>query len=301
LIGGGLAVALATLGAWVLAGAALRPVERMRRKAAALSGDDPAGRLPVPSTRDEISSLATTINGLLERIQQANTRQREFVADASHELRTPLAVLTTELELARRPGRTRDELAVSIRHASTEMQRLQHLADELLFLARHDDDPTRPADDATGLVEVVEEAVARRRRTVASGDVTLTVRVVADGLDDPLVDRTSFRRAVENLVDNASRYAPDGTAIDVVVVQADDEVVVSVLDEGPGFPPDFVAHAFERFRRTDDARAHSDGGAGLGLAIVQAVAHRHHGIATAENRPGGGAAVCVRIPIEARV
>jgi two-component system OmpR family sensor kinase len=296
LVGSALAVVLAGVGAWFLAGAALGPVERMRRQASLISEHDPAGRLPVPGTRDEISSLAATINDLLARLQDAMARQRAFVADASHELRTPLAVLSTELELAGRPGRTYAELVDSLQHATAETQRLRHLADELLFLARHDDDPGRRADDAAPLLPVVQEAVASRRVEAVGRDVDLRLRASCVDLPVVTVDRASFRRAVDNVIENALRFAPTGSTVVVDVAAEDDEVVVTVLDEGVGFPPDFVTHAFERFRRADDARARADGGAGLGLAIVEAVAERHRGRAVAVNRPEGGAAVSLHLP-----
>jgi two-component system OmpR family sensor kinase len=296
-IGGACAVVFAAVGAWFLAGAALRPVERMRRKASEISEREPAGTLPVPRTHDEISALATTMNDVLARLHDAIARQRAFVADASHELRTPLAVLSTELELAARPGRTHAELVDSIHHAGAEAQRLRHLADELLFLARHDDDPRRRADDAVPLLPVLEEAVASRRTDADRRGVDLELRMSRVELPSVTVDRASFRRAVDNVIENALRFAPAGSCVAVNVAGDDEEVVVTVLDDGVGFAPEFVTHAFERFRRADGARTSADGGAGLGLAIVQAVAERHHGHADAANRPEGGAAVSLHLPL----
>jgi two-component system OmpR family sensor kinase len=134
----GVVVLLASLGAWLLAGAALRPVERLRAAVAAVPPDQP-GRVPqVPETRDALAALARTMNQLLGRISQALERERRLIADASHELRSPLTVLRTELELASHPGRSQAELAESVSHAAAEADRVARLADDLLFLARTD-------------------------------------------------------------------------------------------------------------------------------------------------------------------
>src|SRR5690242_1455848 len=146
-IGGVVFVAIAALGAYWLARAALSPVERLRQQVAAVSGRDEGSAVEVPGTGDEIAALAGTMNELLGRLQGALARQRAFVADASHELRTPLAVLRGELELAARPGRSRDDLAAAVRNAAAEAERLSQLTDDLLLLARSDEDrlSLRPA------------------------------------------------------------------------------------------------------------------------------------------------------------
>lgn len=294
LVGGALTVLTVAAGAWLLAGLALRPVERMRRRAAAISERDLQSRLPVPSTHDEIAELGHTMNALLERLQLALTRQRAFVADASHELRTPLAILRTELELAARPGRAPAELRVAIAQAGAETQRLAHLADELLFLAKCDETDTRPLQELQPLHPLLERAGegARSQATPAGVDVTL------DAPPDltATVNGDDLRRAVDNLLSNAVRHSPPGTAVELAAEQSDGYVTITVSDRGPGFPPEFLAHAFERFRRADSARGRDGGGSGLGLAIVRAVARSHGGDAHAANRPDGGALVAIRIP-----
>jgi two-component system, OmpR family, sensor kinase len=293
LVGGAFAVVATGVGAWLLAAAALRPVERMRREAADISEHDRTSRLEVPSTRDEIAALGITMNELLARLQGALSRERAFVADAGHELRTPLALLSTELELARRSTRTQEELRESIVHAGSATERLERLVDELLFLAREQQSPV-VGEEPVPVVMVVEQSVAAFRGAAEVADVTLAVHV--DQSVELLAVPSSCRRVLDNLVDNALRYAPAGSTIEVRVRHVDHEVEIEVLDRGPGFPPGFLPHAFERFRRADDARSRDSGGAGLGLAIVRSVAERAGGSATAGNRSGGGAAVGVRLP-----
>ena len=179
IIGGAAAVALAAIGGWVLATAALRPVEHMRRRAASISAHDPTARLPVPATRDEVASLAETMNELLGRLQGALQRQREFVADAGHELRTPLAILQTELELAQRGGRTPEELQEAIAHAAIETDRLARMADELLFLARGDSDRLTARREPVDLDALFASVLRGYDATARESDVSLQQDVPA--------------------------------------------------------------------------------------------------------------------------
>ena len=294
LIAGGVFAAAAGLGSYGLARAALSPVERLRREVAALSERDQASEIQVPRTRDEIAALAATMNQLLGRLRLALARQRALVADASHELRTPFAVLSGELELASRPGRSREELEGAVAHASEEAARLARITEQLLFLARADEDmisPRRqPTDIGRLLTSSAEQAASRARQAGISYNVQTPSGLVAN------VDPDRIREAVDNLVDNALRFAPSGTSIVLAARAAGDTLIVEVRDDGPGFPAEFLPHAFERFARPDSGRARSDGGAGLGLAIVSAIAHAHRGRASASNSPGGGAVVTLELP-----
>jgi two-component system, OmpR family, sensor kinase len=293
-VGGAAFVAVAGLGAYGLARAALSPVERLRRQVAAISGRGEASSIEVPSTRDEIAALAGTMNDLLGRLHHALARQRAFTADASHELRTPLAVLRGELELAARPGRSREDLAAAVRSAASEAERLTRLTDDLLLLARSDEDrlSLRPGPtDIRRLLVASAELAASRLAAVG-----VTCRVDAEPGTFACLDAGRIRQAVDNLVDNALRFAPGGSVI-VLAARADGtDLDLEVRDDGPGFPAGFLPHAFERFRRPDSGRSRDDGGAGLGLAIVRAIVAAHGGVATASNGPGGGAVVRLRLP-----
>lgn len=293
-VGGLVAVAVAGFGAYWLARMALRPVERMRHEVAALSERDQEATIDVPATRDEIAALATTLNEILLRLQRALARQRAFVADAGHELRTPFAVLQAELELASKPGRSHDELTEAIHSATAESARLARLANDLLLLARSDEDQLalqRADADIAALFDRSVERVGSR-----SEEIGVRCRVdVVPGLRVH-VDPDRMRQVIDNLVDNALHFAPRGTEIVLSARPAGVDLVVEVADSGPGFPDDFLPHAFERFRRPDLDRARSAGGTGLGLAIVQAVVVAHDGRAVARNRPEGGAVVTLEMP-----
>jgi two-component system, OmpR family, sensor kinase len=294
LIGGAAFVIVAGLGAYWLARAALAPVERLRREAAALSDRDTEATLRVPGTHDEIAALAGTMNGLLMRLRGALARQRAFVADASHELRTPFAVLHGELELAGRAGRSKEELSAAVASAAEEASRLTRITDDLLLLAKGDEDRLSLRLERTDITSLLARSAERAGARAAAAGVACQVSAAA-GLS-AVVDAGRMRQAVDNLVDNALRFAPRGTEVVISAEIAGPSLVIEVRDAGPGFPPEFLPHAFERFRRPDHGRARSAGGAGLGLAIVQAIAVAHGGRAVAGNRPDGGAEVRLEVP-----
>jgi hypothetical protein len=294
LAGGAIFVLVAGIGAYWLARAALAPVERLRREVAALSERDTRTTVAVPGTHDEIAALAGTMNDLLVRLRGALARQRAFAADASHELRTPFAVLQGELELAGRPGRSKEELIAAVASAAEEASRLTRITDDLLLLARGDEDKLALQFGRTDVAALLARSAeqASTRATTAG----VTCRVAAAGGLAAVVDAGRIRQAVDNLVANALRFAPSGTEVAISAKITGGSLVIEVCDSGPGFPPEFLPHAFERFGRPGQGRARSTGGAGLGLAIVEAIALAHGGRAEAGNRAGGGAVVRLVIP-----
>ncbi|HSD02809.1 MAG TPA: ATP-binding protein [Gaiellales bacterium] len=289
LIAGPIALLVATSAGYLLAGLSLRPVDSMRRRAASISAERPGERLPVPHTRDELERLGHTLNQMLDRLEEALVTERSFVADAGHELRTPLALLRTELELALRHSGSAEELREAVRRSSQEVDRLAQLAEDLLLLARsHGGDvPLRvePLDVADLLTSVASRFEWRAQ---AAGRPIVTEQ--PDGLRLQ-GDQLRLEQALGNLVDNALRYG-EGT-VRVSARPASAMVELHVTDEGGGFPPDFLARAFERFSRHDHARTR--GGAGLGLAIVRAIAEAHGGSAHAGGS-GTGADVWLTVP-----
>jgi signal transduction histidine kinase len=294
LIGGVAFVLAGGIGAYWLARSALAPVERLRREVAALSERDSGATLHVPGTHDEIAALARTMNGLLVRLRRALARQRAFVADASHELRTPFAVLRGELELAGRPGRSKEELRAAVASAAEEADRLTRLTDDLLLLARGDEDKLSLQLERADIASLLAASAERARARAEAVGVTCHVSA-APGLT-AVIDAGRVRQAVDNLVDNALRFAPRDTQLVLWAEIAGPSLVIEVRDSGPGFPPEFLPYAFERFRRPDQGRSRNAGGAGLGLAIVQAIALAHGGEAMVSNRPEGGATVRLELP-----
>ena len=285
-----LLLALSVLG-WILAGAALRPVEELRSEASAISTSEPDRRLPVPQTGDELQRLAETLNGMLDRLHAALDRERRFVDEASHELRTPLGILKAEVDLALKEPRSRDELEAALRSIAQETERLRRLTQDLLVLARSDRGRLPVHRHDVDVSEIVERVVAEFEDRARAGGVSL--RASGSGVR-ARVDGDRLRQAVENLVDNAVRHAGRGGAVDVRADLDGDRLRVVVSDSGPGFPTDLLDRVFEPFARADDDREAE--GAGLGLAIVRAVAEAHGGSATARNREDGGASVSLDLP-----
>jgi two-component system OmpR family sensor kinase len=283
-----LALLLASLAGYALAAAALRPVEAMRRRAAAVSAVSP-GRLPVPPSGDEISRLATTLNEMLARLEAAFEHERRFVADASHELRTPLALLRAEIEVALRRPRSAAELETTLRSAGEETERLSRLAEDLMLMARADRGPL-PLRRETVAAESVFAAVAGRF-AAAGGEAVGSIHVEET---DALVEADADRlvQAVANLVDNSLAHGAGPVVL--FAVERPDTVELHVADSGEGFDDEFLPRAFDRFSRADEARGR--GGTGLGLSIVELIAAAHGGRAGAANRPEGGADVWVAIP-----
>ncbi len=285
-----LALLVSSVIGYLVAGAALRPVEAMRRRAAEISADTPERRLPLPRADDEISRLGETLNEMLERLDAGLARERRFVADASHELRTPLASLQTELELAARRPRSPAELETALHSAGEEVERLVSLAEDLLVFARSDEGSLAARAEPINVRELLGE-VARRQNAHA----TSAARTIDVSAPDHLVlvgDRRRLEQALENLVDNALRHGAGTVRMNASA--ANGVVVLAVSDDGTGFAPDFLPHAFERFSRPDAAR--SGGGAGLGMAIADAIARAHEGTAHAANATGCGAHVWLELP-----
>jgi signal transduction histidine kinase len=272
-VGGPIAVLLASLAGYLLAGIGLRPVEAMRSRAERVSLGGADERLPLPEANDEIRRLGLTLNEMLARLRASFERERRFVADASHELRTPLAVLKTELEAALR-GSVDDDAREGLRAALDEIDHLAQLADDLLLLAHAGEGRLRVQPEDVDVRELLERSCERfadrarehGREIVVDAPPGLRARL------DPL----RMRQALGNLVDNALRHG-EGR----IVLRAG-ETWIEVSDEGPGFPADVREHAFERFARGSAGRT---GGSGLGLAIVRAIAEAHGG--GAEIAPGG--------------
>jgi two-component system, OmpR family, sensor kinase len=293
-IGAPLALLLASGLGYLLAGRALAPVEAMRRRAAEISAAEPEQRLPVPEADDEISRLGETLNKMLGRLEAGLARERAFVDDASHELRTPLSLHKTELELALRYGKDVEQLRAAIRSAIEEVDRLIQLAEDLLVVARSEQGKLALDLGRVGLPHLLE-GVSRRFDGRAEASERALVVEAPQGLQVE-GDRIRLEQALTNLVDNALRHG--GGEVIVSAAQADGTVELHVRDAGPGFPPEFIDRAFERFSRADSAR--SRGGSGLGLAIVEAIARAHRGRARVANRPGGGADVWIELPADAR-
>jgi two-component system, OmpR family, sensor kinase len=287
-IGGPILLILTCVAGYALAAFALAPVERMRGRAAQISGST-HDRLPLPRSHDELSRLGETLNQMLSRLEDAINRERIFVANAGHELRTPLAILKLEIEVMLSEDLTQAELERRLRSAGEEVDRLSKLADDLLAIARADQGRL-PVEKRPVPVGKLLSAVTNRIAAAERGARIITADPAGD-LEIP-ADADQLEHALTNMVTNAMRYGEG--PVRLAATERNGRVELHVLDEGPGFAPGFLPMAFERFSRADPAR--SRGGAGLGLSIARLIAEAHGGTADAANRPGGGADVWVSLP-----
>jgi signal transduction histidine kinase len=269
---------------WTAMGRTLRPIEQIRAQVEHLSAHTLDQRVPVPATDDEVARLADTMNSMLARLEAASMRQREFVSDASHELRSPVASIRTELEvaLAHPTASSLEDVATGV---LGETSRIERLVDDLLLLARIDEDAA-PAAETVDVGRLIRQAAARLVNVAI--DVHVADGVLVTGSEGELAS------VVRNLLDNAARHAV--SSVVVAATTRDDTVVITVDDDGPGIPPADRKRIFERFARLERARSRADGGVGLGLAIVDRVVRHHNGSVEVADSPAAGASFRVMLP-----
>lgn len=267
LVGGPIALAMASLLGYLVSGAGLKPIERMREQAATISARSSSERLPLPVANDEVRRLGITLNAMLDRLDGALQRERRFVAEASHELRTPLALLRTELDLALDRPRTPDELTLAVESAREETARLISLANDLLSLAGADSSYRSLQRSRIDVGSLLSAVVVRFRPTAQMADRSITSYVEAPIAID--ADRARLEQVISNLVDNALRHGRGDISVTASATSTG-QVTIDVADEGPGIPEDLIARSGELFN-------HEATGRGLGLAIVRAIVEAHGG------------------------
>jgi heavy metal sensor kinase len=290
------AIVIAALTGYLLAGRALQPVADITRLAGQIDGDDLAARLSLDLPNDELRRLASTFDSMLNRIDLAFQRQRQFTGDAAHELRTPLALMRSQIDLALTQADTPLEFREALTALDGDVARMTSLVGMLLSLARADAGQLAPNRDSVDLADLARdvaeqlEPIARENGIAITTDLApVTVSVDADMVIQVLV----------NLIDNAITNTPPGGTITVRVAPGDAATaVVAVSDTGVGIPPEHLPRIFDRFYRIDTGRARSRGGIGLGLAICQAIAHAHDGNLSAHTENGHGSTFTLTIPIE---
>jgi two-component system, OmpR family, sensor kinase len=297
-VAGVVLLGLLAAGAWFILRRGLRPLEHMATSARSITAGDLSQRVEPSDTKTEVGQLGLALNTMLEEIEEAfrereetEQRLRQFLADASHELRTPLTSIQGFAELFRL-GADQDhvDLAITMRRIEEESARMKTLVNDLLVLARLDE--TRPVerapvDLAVLAADACSDAVAAEPTRPVSLDAPAPV--VVEG------DRDHLRQAIANLVTNALKHTPQGTPIEVSAERRNGHALVSVRDHGAGLDTEALHHAFDRFWQADHARTGT--GAGLGLAIVAAIAHEHGGSVQVVNPPDGGARFTIELPL----
>ena len=289
-----LLAAVGSVGAFMM-GRVFGAVDDVVRKVRRIGDGNLAERLPHPGTRDEIGRLVDTLNEMLARLERSFEAQRHFTADASHELRSPLSRLRAELEVTLRRPRNATEYVDSLRSCLVEVERMTQLVDELLMLARLDASQERVPVDGVVLNAITEEAM-RRLESVAQARHVELVLDPSPTVTAP-VKRGHMHLVLTNLLDNAVKFSPAGGRVTIQLASDGPDAVVSVSDDGPGIDAEDLPRLFERFFRGGGARSGEVDGAGLGLAVSQAIVKAYGGCIEASQRSAGGACFAVRLPL----
>jgi heavy metal sensor kinase len=278
---------------WVISGRVLAPIDEIAAVANEIQATDLSRRIDLDGPGDELKRLADTFDRMLDRLDDAFSTQRRFVADASHELRNPLAVIRTNIDVVLSdPEATQEDLRSAAEVVRRSTDRMSRMVDDLLALARLDS-PT-PRWESVDLASVAKELAEDDEELARSRDLSIEVAI-----SDPALvrgDRDALKRALDNLVENALRFAPAGSQVVVGTGTRVGWAYLAVRDRGPGLEPGEHERVFERFYRTDPSRSRSSGGSGLGLAIVRRIAEAHGGEATVHSEPGAGATFVVWLP-----
>jgi len=289
---------LASAGGYFLARKSLSPIASMDRQTKAISAGSLSSRLDVTNPRDELGSLAITINDLLSRLENSFNEQQRFIADASHELRTPLAVLRSETEVALNKTRTIQEYQDSLSLIKDEAEQLSRIVEDLFILAR------QPLDHPQALIKepvILNDAVrdcARAAQVLANRK---GVRLDTESDQQSMVlygDGELIKRMILNLLDNAVKYTPLDGEIRISLMRQNGKAEIVVRDTGIGIPQAAQSHVFDRFYRVDKARSRSLGGAGLGLSIASWIVEAHNGKISVESTPNRGSTFTIELPLE---
>lgn len=284
--------ALAGLGGYALASRALAPIDEMTRTAGRISAEDLSSRLDAPSSADEVGRLAATFNAMLDRLERAFWRERQFISDASHELRTPLAAIQVILDVTRLKDRKGADYQRALDDLSREVGRLRLLTESLLMLARTESGETeeaKPVDLSRLLVDTAESMrpLAEAKKLALRDEITDGLTVT--GSSDDLI------RLFSNLLDNAIKYTEQGGITLVAERTPSGTVCVTVNDTGIGIPAEHLDRIFDRFYQVEKSRAYE--GTGLGLSIVQNIARAHEGSVAVRSTPGEGSTFTVLLPL----
>ena len=285
---------LATAGGWIIGWRLLAPLSSMVRQANAIDDRRLDARITVPGTGDELSTLATAFNNLLERVAAAFQAQRRFMADASHQLRTPLSIARTAAQVTlAKPDRSDAEFRESLATVARQTERLSRMVDDMFELALSDLDARPLQREEVYLDEIVNECVASARVLAADREVEVAARTPSDV--QMQADQSLLRQMILNLVENAVRHTPAGGSVQVAVEADAHQAQIAVSDTGPGVPASDRERIFERFVRLDANG--SDGGGGLGLPIARWVAELHRGTLALESTGAGGSRFVAVLPL----
>ena len=289
-----LAIPPMALAMWWILSRMMLPLSRISRTAATIAAGDFAARIDLAEADSELVGMATTLNGMLDRLEAIRISQARFNADVAHEILNPIHGILLQADLAQQRPRTTDELARTIEHCRTMALRIQKLSEALLALSKAESAADGPLE-RLDLEPIVEEAATQVEELALARQVTIEVdsqSVLVVGNADLL------HQVAVNLLANAIEYSPVGGRVEIVMARAGGRVVVRVIDHGEGIPADRAEQVFERFFREDPSRVTATGGHGLGLAICRSIMRGHGGDVIWHPTPGGGATFEVQFAAE---
>jgi heavy metal sensor kinase len=293
-----IALVLLCLGCWLLASRLVVPILDVTRAAREVNADKLSMRLPTAGHEDELGQMVLTLNQMLERLEGAFRKVRQFSGDASHELRTPLTILRGETEVALRWAKTAEEFRDVLGSNLEEIDRMERIIENLLVLTRDEADEPSLQIETVSLNDLVQGLYLQAKTLGEAKQIAVSLRV---GVDEELRlrgDELRLRQLFLNLIANAVKYTPAGGTLEITLLHEGPMARVDLTDSGIGIPEDALPHIFDRFYRVDQARNRMDGGSGLGLSIVQALVKAHGGRIAVRSVPGSGSTFSVFLPLE---
>ncbi len=290
-------ILLSAAGGLFLSRRALQPVADITRTAQQISAADLSQRITLDLPDDEIGQLAQTFNAMLERLDSAFKRERQFTSDVSHELRTPLSLIKTQLSLARSRTRDGDTLLEMMADMEGDVDRMTGLIEQMLALARVEQQGLKPFS-TVDLEDLLGDITHQFQKKAGAAGIELILDV-PNNFDLKIQgDEDRLRQVFTNLIDNAIKYTPRGGQVSLYVVRDGNQIQVAVADTGDPIPPEHLPYLFERFYRVETSRSHDSGGAGLGLAISREIVRLHGGTIEVHSEPGSETIFTVRLPMQ---
>lgn len=287
-----------SVGGWFVTGRALSPVRRITSAVQRIRAESLSERLPVNQCRDEISELQETFNSMLQRLEEAFTKVRQFTADASHELRTPLAILRGETEVALRWAKNPEELRATLESNLEEIDRMSRIIEDLLALAKSEAGEIPLALTDVNLSDLLQDLYLQGKTLSEPKGIEFALHMEVNREIHLRGDQLQLHRMLLNLVSNAVKYTPDGGRVAIHLASDDHFARIRVVDTGFGIAAEHLPYLFDRFYRIDEARNRDIGGSGLGLSIVKWIVEAHGGQVDVASEPNRGSTFTVSLPLD---
>ena len=269
-----------------IAGESIKPIDDVIKTAEKITKTNLNQRIPLPLHQDELHRLSATINDLLDRLQDAFQREQQFTADASHELSTPLASVKGTLEVLIRKPREIEHYEARVRHCLLELSRMSRIIDKLLVLALYEGDKISPNIEEIILPQLIGDVAARM--LVVADEKEISVSMGCSDNEQVSADHAMLEMMFENILSNAIKYSPSGSAITITVDHIGQDIICSITDQGIGIPEKNISKIFDRFYRVDESRNSKTGGVGVGLSIVKKLADLQQIAIAVESKPNIG-------------